>query len=102
MKYYTLEEIKDEMVGKKGTAVRDRYDMAVKADQDILELMQVLKKIRIAKGVSQPQLGKLIGVKASQICRWENEGGLHLHSFIRMCKALDVKINFYRSEDKLH
>jgi DNA-binding XRE family transcriptional regulator len=49
-----------------------------------------IKNLRNAKGMSQPQLGKLCGVSRSAVAQWEAGGILNpkLHTFLLLCDAL--------------
>ena len=57
MKTYTLEEVLDEFIGKKGTPERDRFDARAEADVRSWVLVKMLhdknRKARIAKSKSK-------------------------------------------------
>ncbi len=68
MKTYTLEEMTDKHIGKKGTAKRDSFDEELRLDL----LGEKIKKIRLQRKMTQEQLGELVGVKKAQISKIEN------------------------------
>ncbi len=71
MKRHTLDEIKDNLIGKIGTPERDQYEFELKLEL-IGDLIQMARKER---NLTQQQLGELIGVKKVQISRLENKTG---------------------------
>lgn len=57
------------------------------------DLIQALKKARQAKGLSQRELGKKIGVPQSHISKTENGGvDLQLSSLVQLARALDLEV----------
>jgi len=91
MKKYTLEEITDEFIGKKGSVKRKYFDQELK-----LELMgKTIKKVRQEKNLTQEELGKLIGVKKAQISKIENSlTDARFKTILKVFDALGAKINF--------
>ena len=69
MKKYTLEELTDTYVGKKGTPNREQFEFELKLDI----LGDMIKKARKEKKLTQEQLGKLVGVQKAQISKIENK-----------------------------
>lgn len=60
---------------------------------DIEKLTQSIVTVRKNKGLSQEQLGNLIGVKKSQICSIEkSKGTLMLSTVMRLVKALNIEV----------
>ncbi len=52
------------------------------------ELAEQIKKLRMARGLTQNDLAERMGVPQSQVSRWENKGGCEIESLERLCKAL--------------
>lgn len=71
IKKYSLDEIKDEFIGKKGSAKRELYEHELQMDI----IGELIKKAREERHLTQEELGKLIGVQKSQISRLENQTG---------------------------
>lgn len=89
MKKYTLNEIKDEFLGKKGTTTRDKYEY----DLQMEVLGELIKQTRIERHLTQEQLGDLIGVQKAQISRLENHtGNVTLSTILKVFTALKAKI----------
>ena len=89
MKKYSFDEIKDEFLGKKGTAKRDQYEYDLQMDV----LGELIKQTRIERKLTQKQLGELIGVQKSQISRLENHtGNVTLSTIMKVFSALKAKI----------
>jgi len=86
MKFYTHEEIKDELIGKKGTSERDKYDERL----DMFLIGEAIKKARQAQNLTQEDLGKLVGVQKAQISRIENGKNLTFATVIRLFKAMGI------------
>ena len=91
MKRYTLEQTKDELIGKIGTPDRDQYEFELK-----LELIgYMIQKARKERNLTQQQLGELIGVKKAQISRLENNtGNVTIETILKVFNALEAKVNF--------
>jgi HTH-type transcriptional regulator / antitoxin HipB len=91
MKLYTLDEIKDEFIGKPGTTRRDLYEQELQMDL----LGQVIKKVRLERKLTQEQLGKLIGVQKAQISKLENNTtNVTMDTILKVFAALKARISF--------
>ncbi|MBI4646449.1 MAG: helix-turn-helix transcriptional regulator [Bacteroidia bacterium] len=91
IKKYSLDEIKDEFIGKIGTKKRDIYEYELQMDI----IGELIKKARLEKNLSQEHLGKLIGVQRSQISRLEKRtGNVTLNTIIKVFSALKAKLKF--------
>ncbi|MCF8307693.1 MAG: helix-turn-helix domain-containing protein [Bacteroidales bacterium] len=91
MKTYSLEEITNKHIGKKGTPERNQFEFELK-----LEILgEMIKKARKERKMTQEQLGELIGVKKAQISKIENHTkDVRLSTILRVFDALkaDVKM----------
>lgn len=91
MKTYSLEELTDKHVGKKGTPKRDIFEYELRMDL----LGQAIKDARKERHLTQQQLGELVGVKKAQISKLENSvTDARFETIIKVFRALDAKINF--------
>jgi DNA-binding XRE family transcriptional regulator len=89
MKKYSLDQVKDEMIGKKGTPKRDQYEY----DLQMEILGELIKQTRKERHLTQEQLGELIGVQKAQISRLENNtGNVTLSTILKVFTALKAKI----------
>ena len=91
MKLYTMDEVKDEFIGKKGSTNRDKYE------QDLqMELLgDMIRQVRHERNLTQEQLGKLIGVQKAQISKLENNTtNVTMDTILRVFNALKAKISF--------
>lgn len=90
MKRYTLEQTKDDLIGKVGTTERDQYEVELK-----LELIgDMIQQARKQRNLTQQQLGELIGVKKAQISRLENNtGNVTIETILKVFNALEAKVN---------
>jgi HTH-type transcriptional regulator/antitoxin HipB len=91
MKRYTLEQTKDDLIGKVGTPERDQYEFELK-----LELIgDMIQQARKQRNMTQQQLGELIGVKKAQISRLENNtGNVTIETILKVFNALEAQVNF--------
>jgi len=92
MKLYTMDQIKDEFIGKRGTNKREKYE------QDLqMELLgDMIKQVRLERNLTQDQLGKLIGVQKAQISKLENNAtNVTMETILRVFTALKAKISFH-------
>ncbi len=91
MKTYSLEEITDKHIGKKGTKKRDEFENELRLDL----LGQTIKQVRLERNLTQEQLGELVGVKKAQISKIENSAtDARFATILKVFKALDAKVNF--------
>ena len=91
MKSYSLEEVTDQYIGKRGTPKRELYEQELR-----LELLgDAIKKARKAKHMTQEQLGELVGVQKSQFAKIENATtDARFSTVLRVFEALKAKVNF--------
>ena len=90
MKLYSLEEVKDEVLGKIGTSVRDEHERRVEAALHAYRIGEAIKKARIEQNLTQEELGERIGVKRAQISRLEKGYSISIPTMSRVFKALGV------------
>lgn len=91
MKTYTFDQVKDELIGKIGTAERDLFEYELQMDL----VGKAIKQTRKERNMTQEELGKLIGVKKAQISRLENNAGnVTIETLLRVFTALKAKIKF--------
>jgi len=91
MKTYSLSEMEDKYIGKKGTKERNEYEYELRMDL----LGQMIRTTRKEKNLTQEKLGELIGVNKSQISKLENNANsATIETIIRVFKALKAEINF--------
>ncbi len=89
IKTYSLEELKNKYIGKRGTKRRELYETELSLDL----LGEAVRQTRIKKKLTQEQLGQLIGVQKSQISKIENNfRDTRINTLIRVFDALNTKI----------
>ena len=89
MKTYTLNEVQDELIGKKGTPNRDRFEYELQ-----LEFIgKAIRETRKERKLTQEELGKLIGVQKAQISRLENNtGNITIETLLKVFTAMKAKV----------
>ena len=91
MKTYSLNELTDKYIGKKGTEKRDDFENELRLDL----LGQTIKKVRLERNLTQAKLGELVGVKKAQISKLENSfTDARFETILKVFRALNAKINF--------
>src|SRR5688572_273412 len=91
MKVYTLEEVKDRVMGKRGTPRRDKYEYKL----SMWRMGQMIKQARKERKLTQEQLGKLVGVQKAQISKLEKgANSATIVTLLKVFKALKAEINF--------
>lgn len=91
MKLYTLEEVQDQLIGKIGTPLRDRFEYELQMDL----MGKAIRQTRKERNLTQEELGKLVGVQKAQISRLENNAGnVTMDTLLRVFKALKAKVKF--------
>lgn len=90
-KTYTFDQIKDEMIGKRGTTKRDDYEFELN-----LELLgEMIRTTRLQRNLTQEQLGELVGVQKAQISKLErNANNVTVETILKVFNALKAKVNF--------
>ena len=91
MKTYSLEELTDKYIGKKGTKKRDEFENELRLD--LLGL--AIRQVREARNLTQAELGELIGVKKAQISKIENSmTDARFTTILKVFDALGAKVHF--------
>ena len=91
LKLYTLEEVKDELLGKAGTPERDEHERNVEEALHIYHIGEAIKAERLRQHLTQEELGKRIGVRKARISRMERGRCISLSSACRALRALGVE-----------
>ena len=91
LKTYSLDEITDKYIGKKGTPGRDAFENELRLDL----LGEAIRQARKERHLTQEELGVLVGVKKAQISKLENSlTDARFETIIKVFKALNAKVNF--------
>lgn len=90
MKFYTEEEALDKVLGAKGTPERDSYEM----EMNSFLMGEAIKKARLAKNLTQEQLGEMIGVKRAQVSRIEKGHNLTFTTIAKAFRAMGIGASF--------
>lgn len=90
MNVHTMNELLDRDLGPVGTPERDDFDRKVADDVHAYHVGEALKKARLAKNLTQQQLGERIGVQRSQISRLEKGRSITFASLSRVLHALGI------------
>lgn len=91
MKKYTFDEVKDKIIGKKGTKRRGNFDLKVKFGV----LGSMIKAVRKEQNLTEKELGKLVGVQKSQISKLEkNASNVTIQTVLKVFTALRANVNF--------
>jgi len=91
MKTYSLDELKDEFIGKPGTEPRDKYEHELNMEV----LGRMIKKTRQERNLTQEELGKLVGVQKAQISKLESSANsATIDTILKVFKALKADIHF--------
>ena len=91
LKVYSLDEVLDNQIGKKGTQSRNRFDRKVQ-----LEILRdQIKMLRKKRNLTQEQLGNKIGVQKAQISKLENSPkSARFDTILNVFDALNAEIIF--------
>ena len=91
LEMFTLDQIKGEFIGEKGTEERKIYEQKLQLEV----LGDLIKMVRLERNLTQEQLGKLIGVQRAQISKLENNTtNSTLNTILRVFSALKAKVVF--------
>jgi HTH-type transcriptional regulator / antitoxin HipB len=91
IKTVSLEQIKDEFIGKRGTKKREDYEYRLNMEV----LSHMIKKTRQERKMTQEQLGRLVGVQKAQISKLESSANsATIDTILKVFKALKAEIHF--------
>ncbi len=90
-KFYTEEEMLDELIGKVGTPKRDEFEAKVKKEVDDYYIGEAIKQARKKQGMTQDELGERMGVKKSFVSKIESGKGIAYSAIMRAFKALGAE-----------
>lgn len=90
-KFYTEDEMLDELIGKMGTPRRDEFEAKIKKEVDDYYIGEAIKQARKKQGMTQDELGELMGVKKSFVSKIESGKGIAYSTIIRAFKALGAE-----------
>lgn len=90
-KFYTEEEILDELIGKVGTPRRDEFEEKVQKEVDDYYIGEAIKQARKKQGMTQDELGERMGVKKSFVSKIESGKGIAYSTIMRAFKALGAE-----------
>ncbi|HQO32053.1 MAG TPA: helix-turn-helix transcriptional regulator [Chitinophagales bacterium] len=91
LKTYSLDEITDKHIGKRGTPKREAFENELRLDL----LGEAIRQARLERNLTQEELGRLVGVQKAQISKLENSlTDARFETIIKVFKALNAKINF--------
>ena len=91
MKMMTLDQMKDQDIGKVGTPERDKYEFDLRMEV----LGDMIKSVRKERNLTQEQLGVLIGVQKSQISKLErNTKNVTIETILKVFRALKANVKF--------
>ncbi len=98
VKTYSLDEMKDEFIGKRGSVVREDYEYELRMDV----LGKMIKAARQERNLTQEELGKLVGVQKAQISKLESStNSATIDTILKVFSALRAEISFnIRLEDE--
>ena len=89
IKIYSLDELTDKYIGKKGTYKRKQFEFDLKLNI----LGDMIKKARKVHHLTQEQLGQLVGVQKAQISKIENNTkDVRLSTVLKVFNALHAKV----------
>jgi len=91
MKMMTLDQMKDQDIGKVGTPERDKYEFDLRMEV----LGDMIKSVRKERNLTQEQLRELIGVQKSQISKLErNTKNVTIETILKVFRALKANVKF--------
>lgn len=91
MKMMSLDQMKDQDLGKIGTPDRDKYEFDLRMEV----LGDMIKSVRKERKLTQEQLGELIGVQKSQISKLErNTKNVTIETILKVFGALKANVKF--------
>jgi DNA-binding XRE family transcriptional regulator len=92
MKTFSLDEVTNNIIGKKGTPEREKFEYELQMDL----IGKAIKESRKERKLTQEQLGKLVGVQKAQISRLENNASnVTIDTLLKVFTALKANVKFH-------
>lgn len=90
MKFYTLDEMTDKHIGKRGTPQREAFEAEVEAAL----IGASIKEARKLQNLIRRELGEKVGVQTAQISKVESGRNLTISTIVRVLNALELIADF--------
>lgn len=90
MNLYSLDDVKDELLGKPGTPERDEHERNVEEALHAYRIGEAIKTARLRQNLTQEELGARVGVQRAQISRIEKGYSISIPTMSRVFKALGI------------
>lgn len=91
LKTYTLSEMKDKYIGKRGTATREAYEYELRMEG----LGRMIKAVRQERNLTQEELGRRVGVQRAQISKLESSiNSATIDTIVKVFTALEAEVHF--------
>lgn len=92
VKTYSLADMKNKHIGKRGTVAREAYEYELRMDV----LGKMIKAARQERKLTQEELGKLVGVQKAQISKLESSvNSATIDTILKVFNALKADISFH-------
>lgn len=89
MDLVSLDVVKDDLLGERGTLNREKYEL----EMSLEKVGWKIRQIRREKDLTQQELGELIGVKKAQVSKIENANqNITLETMLKVFEALGSKV----------
>ena len=89
METYSLDELTNKYIGKKGSEERNLFEFELKTDI----LGEMIRKARKERNLTQEQLGQLVGVQKAQISKIENNTkDVRFSTIMKVFSALEATV----------
>ena len=85
-------------IGKIGTPKRDKFEQDLKEELQAYHIGEAIKQARMAKNLTQEELGEKMGVQRSQVSRLEKGKSISFSSLLRAFRAMDIPLTLEMGE----
>ena len=98
MKTYTLDEITDEAIGKKGTPKRDKFDQQLEAEMRAYHIGEAIKKELERQGKTVVWFAEQLPCHRTNVYRIFEKASIDTHILMRISEIL--KHDFFTDHSK--
>ncbi|MAW88176.1 MAG: transcriptional regulator [Phyllobacteriaceae bacterium] len=99
VKLYSLDKLKDEFIGPEGSPERTQYEYELKMEI----LGKLIKEARKRRGLTQEQLGQLLGVQKAWVSKIESSASnASISTIVKVFKALDAEVTISVKMENQH
>ena len=94
-------DLNKKLKNKKFKKIYEAERAALEEEKRLIDYGLILKKVREEKNMTQAELAKKAHVTQQQLSSIESGANATMQTYIRICEALKIAINFYSGKKRM-